>query len=41
MHLCPTLDKNRKVPHPRTERGGGGEKEVGRAEAFGCQGMLP
>ena len=40
MHLCPTLDKSRKIPHPRAEKGGG-EEEVGRAKAFGCQGMLP
>lgn len=40
MRLCPTLDKSRKVPHPRTEKGGG-EEEVGSAKTFGCQGMLP
>ncbi len=40
IRLCPTPDKSRKVPHPRTAKGGG-EEEVGRAEAFGCQGMLP
>lgn len=40
MHLCPILDKGREVPHPRTEKEGGGEEEVGRAQTFSCQSML-
>lgn len=40
MQLCHTTDKSRKVPQPRTTKGGG-EEEVGRAEVFGCQSMPP